>query len=93
MTQTVQIAHRPELNRFDTTVEGHLCRLDYRMQAQVMAIHHTEVAPSLEGRGIAAALVQAAVTHAQETGLRIRPLCSYVSAWMRRHPEHAGLLG
>jgi predicted GNAT family acetyltransferase len=92
MTPTAPITHRPELSRFDTRIEGQLCRLDYRLQGAVMAIHHTEVAPALEGRGIASALVQAAVTHARAHGLKIRPLCSYVSTWMRRHPEHTDLL-
>lgn len=92
-SQTIAVAHAPSMNRFEARTPEGLCRLDYRLDGAVMNIHHTEVPPALEGRGIASALVQAAVEHARSHGLRIRPLCSYVSAWMRRHPEHADLLG
>ena len=57
------------------------------MDGQVMRMTHTFVHPSLEGRGIAAALVGAAFEHAREKGLKVQPLCSYVYAYMQRHPE------
>jgi predicted GNAT family acetyltransferase len=58
----------------------------------VLLLTHTEVPPALEGRGIAAALVKAALDWARAEGLRVRPLCSYVVAYMRRHPETQDLL-
>jgi predicted GNAT family acetyltransferase len=91
MAASVDIHHLPP-RRFETTVEGLTSRLDYRLDGTVMRIHHTEVPPELEGRGIASALVSAAVDHARREALSIQPLCSYVAAWMRRHPEHADLL-
>lgn len=52
-----------------------------------LVIDHTGVPPALEGRGIAAALVNHAVAFAREQGLRLEPQCSYVAAAFRRHPE------
>jgi uncharacterized protein len=89
----IQVRHNPTQRRFEATVDGHLCRLDYLHDGDLLRIHHTEVPPPLEGRGIAAKLVAGAVAHCRAEGLRIQPLCSYVRAWMRRHPEHADLLG
>jgi predicted GNAT family acetyltransferase len=86
------IEHLPERGRFQTVIEGQPCVLDYRLANGVMAITHTEVAPQLEGRGIAGTLVQAALDHALATGLKVLPLCSYARAYMRRHPESAALL-
>lgn len=86
------IEHLPERSRFQAIVEGRTCIADYRLADGVMSITHTEVAPALEGRGIAGALVQAVLDHAQAHGLKVRPLCSYASAYMRRHPETAALL-
>jgi hypothetical protein len=65
---------------------------EYRLVDGVMLMTHTEVPAALEGRGIAAALVRAALTHAERERLKVRPLCSYVSMYMRRHPETLSLL-
>ncbi len=86
------IDHDAGLGRFSAVVHGHLCVCDYRLRDGVMAITHTEVARELEGQGIAAELVRAALAHARENGLKVRPLCSYVQAYMRRHPEVQSLL-
>jgi predicted GNAT family acetyltransferase len=92
MTAPLAVEHAAQQDRFEVRVQGYLCRLDYRLDGRIMNIHHTEVPGALEGQGIASALVQTAVDHARANGLKIRPLCSYVGAWMRRHPEHADLL-
>ncbi|KNZ30950.1 MAG: acetyltransferase [Methylibium sp. NZG] len=81
----------PNLGRFQAVVDGHLGVCDYRLDGSVMHLTHTEVAPALEGRGIAAALVKAALDHAQSSGLKVNPLCSYVRHYMQRHPETAAL--
>ena len=52
-----------------------------------MRLTHTAVDPRLQGRGIAAALVAAALDHARREGLKVVPQCSYVDAYMRRHPQ------
>ena len=52
-----------------------------------MQIFHTGVPPALEGRGIAAAMVRFALSHAREHALKIDPQCSYVRVYMQRHPE------
>ena len=88
----LSIEHLPERSRFQTIVEGQHCVADYRLADGVMDITHTEVAPNLEGRGIAGALVQAVLDHALAHSLKVRPLCSYAVAYMRRHPESDSLL-
>jgi predicted GNAT family acetyltransferase len=89
---TLAIEHLAERNRFQTVVEGRTCVADYRVCDGVMVVTHTEVPPALEGRGIAAELVQALLDHARAQGLKVQPLCSYARAYMRRHPETADLL-
>jgi uncharacterized protein len=90
---TITIEHDASLGRFSAQVHGHLCVCDYRLRDGVMFMTHTAVAPELEGQGIASELVRAALAHAREHGLKVRPLCSYVQAYMRRHPEVQALLG
>jgi predicted GNAT family acetyltransferase len=83
--------HRRDAHRFEATVEGHAGRLDYTLHDDVMTIVHTEVDPALEGRGVAGALVKAALDHARDNGLKVEPVCAYAAAYMDRHPDSMSL--
>ncbi|MEP6883381.1 MAG: GNAT family N-acetyltransferase [Gammaproteobacteria bacterium] len=80
------INHDTTTNRFTTTVEGHLAVLDYTRSGDVMSITHTNVPPAIEGRGIAAELMSAALSFAQSEGWQVNPTCSYAVAYLRKHP-------
>jgi predicted GNAT family acetyltransferase len=86
------IVHQPQASRFEALVDGHLGLCLYRRDGEVLVLHHTEVPGALQGRGVAADLVAAALAWAREQGLRVRPSCSYVAAYMRRHRETQDLL-
>jgi predicted GNAT family acetyltransferase len=86
------VRHNTPEQRFEVVIDGALARADYRMHGNAMRIFHTEVPHHLEGRGIAAALVRAALEHARTEGLRVEPACSYVRGYMQRHPETHDLL-
>ena len=85
------VHHNAAQQRFECSVEGHLCVADYRLAGRVMQMTHTGVHPSLEGRGIAAALVAAALEHARAQGFKVDPVCSYVRVYMQRHPDTRSL--
>ena len=87
-----EVRHLPDSGRFETVVDGATARIDYRLDGRILRIDHTVVPPELEGRGIASALVQAAVDHARANGLSIDPVCSYAQGWMKRRPEHQDLV-
>jgi len=57
-----------------------------------MRIHHTEVPPRLEGRGIASQIVREAFAYAEANGLAVEPWCSFVRNYMRQHPVTQRLL-
>lgn len=88
----IEVEHLPQRGRFQARVDGLMCVCDYRLSGDVMHLIHTEVPAALQGRGVAAALVQAALTHARAASLKVDPQCSYVSGYMARHPETADLL-
>lgn len=85
------ITHNVADSRFETTVDGQVAVADYETADGVMALTHTVVPRALEGRGIAAQLVAAALNHARANGLKVNPVCSYVAAYMLRHPETQNL--
>lgn len=57
-----------------------------------ITIDHTGVPSAFEGRGIASKLVNQAVADARQQGFKIVPVCSYVVAQFRRHPDWSDLL-
>ena len=85
----VELRHDRGARRFE--VEGLApddAHLDYRvLDPGTLEYHHTWVAPRLRGRGIAQGLVRAALEHARDEGLRVVPRCSFVRAYVARHPE------
>lgn len=72
---------------------GAEAELTYRKDGSgPMVIDHTGVPPAFEGRGIALQLVKAAVADAEAQGFKITPVCPYVVAQFRRHPDWSHLL-
>jgi uncharacterized protein len=88
-----EIRHQANEQRFEALIDGQLARCDYRQDGDLMRIFHTEVPRALQGRGIAAALVEAAFRHAQRHQLRVQPQCSYVRVYLQRHPQWEFLRG
>ena len=88
----LNVIHDAAARRFQATVDGLACVADYRLVGAVMHIQHTEVPAALQGRGLAAMLVQQVLAHARSQGWQVRPVCSYVRAYMQRHPETQDLL-
>ena len=85
------IRHDSAAHRFETTVDGLLCELDYNLRDRVMTLTHTGVPAAVGGRGIASELVRAALDAARTEGWNVVPACSYAATWMERHPEYADL--
>ena len=88
----VEVENNESEQRFQISSGGLAAVLQYELTGDEMALTHTEVAPGLEGRGLAAKLARAALEHARERGLKVVPACSFVAAYIRRHPEYEPLV-
>lgn len=66
-------------------------RMTWFDQGGARVVDHTLVPPALGNRGIAGKLVERIVEDARSEGFKVRPLCSYVVAAFRRHPEWADI--
>jgi predicted GNAT family acetyltransferase len=86
------VEHNPAASRFECRLQGELAQCAYRRDGGTVAFVHTEVPEALNGQGVAASMVQQALAWARDEGLKVRPLCSYVASYMRRHPETQDLL-
>lgn len=93
---TVAVRFDEEAGRFEALYQGEptgaVLHAD-RDEDGIWNLRSTQVPDELEGRGIASALVRASLEQvASHEGDRIRPTCSYVGAWIRRHPEWMDLV-
>jgi len=80
------IHHNIAASRFETIVEGHQSVAEYRLAGNDMIFTHTYVPPELRGRSIASQLIRVGVDFARKENKNIVPQCSYVAAWLQRHP-------
>lgn len=81
-----EVMHNETENRFEVEVEGLLSVIEYTIAGNVIDIYHTGVPKELSGRGIAAALAKAVLEFAKNENLEVQPSCSYVKAYIERHP-------
>lgn len=64
--------------------------LTYSVASETMKIaDHTGVAEGQEGKGIGLIMLRVFVDDARRDGFKILPLCPFVNAQRRKHPEWA----
>jgi len=90
---TMAVVDKPDMNRFEMAVPGGVAVATYRRAGDVLIVPHTEVPRAIEGKGYGSALVKGVLEHARAHGLKVRPLCPFVAAYMRRHPEYEDVRG
>jgi uncharacterized protein len=78
---------RYELYADDGELAGEIL---YRRLPGALALVHTEVDPKRQGLG--SELVKGALDDMRERGLNVVPVCPFVIAYIRRHPEYADLV-
>ena len=88
----VVVRHNIGARRFETMIDGHLAIADYELDGNRMIFTHTFVPPELRGRGIAEKLVRPALELARAEQRIVVPACSYVAAFIQRHPEFKELV-
>lgn len=86
-TNEIIVRHNLRENRFEVEIEGLLSVADYELRGTEIMMTHTFVPSELRGRSIAENLVRAALEYARTERLRVVPACSYVEAFIKRHPE------
>jgi predicted GNAT family acetyltransferase len=83
----------PEKGRFEIRLDDRVVGLaSYHIHGSTMTLPHTEVDPSVGGRGIGTALVAAVLDAARERGLHVLPYCSFVRHYIQQHPETVDLV-
>lgn len=89
---TIRLDDRGRKGRYIATVPGYdgeaYIAFTHREEG-VISADHTIAPDSLRGSGAAFALVEHLVADARARGFKVLPLCPYVRAQYRKHPEWA----
>ncbi|CAJ1508074.1 GNAT family N-acetyltransferase [[Mycobacterium] holstebronense] len=79
-----------EEHRYEISVDGVRAGLAaYRDSGDQRDFHHTEIDKEFGGQGLATKLIAAALADTRAAGKRIVPTCSFVEAYVEKHPEYA----
>jgi uncharacterized protein len=93
MATEPRVADNPRASRYElwlgTTRAGFI---QYRAEPGTVLLVHTEVDPALEGQGLGERLVAGALADLRARGRRLVPLCRFVRAFLRRHPDQDDLV-
>lgn len=88
MKREYTVIDNTESSRFEIREEGHIAFEDYELFEGGIAYTHTEVPPALAGRGIASFLIKYILDDAVAKGLKVKPVCPMVKAYIDKHPEY-----
>lgn len=93
----VDVVHEAGRQRYEARSGGAVVGVvDYRPAGDppgsVLVLTHTGVPPEHEGRGIASQLVRGVLDDVRGAGRTVVPACSFVAAFVQRHPEYGDLV-
>ncbi len=91
-----EVRHNASASRYECAMPGvaALAVAEYALDSGAgearMILTHTFVPPEMRGKGVAEALVRAALADARSQGRRVVPECSYVAKFIERHAAEYG---
>ena len=92
MTGKKKTERNEDAGRFEAEVDGYLAEASYYRNGNKIIFTHTGVPRPIGGQGVANKLIKTALDYAREKNLEVVPLCSFVSVFIRRHPEYRDLV-
>lgn len=87
-----QVRDHPQKFRFELRVGDETAVAMYQRRGHIIVFTHTLVPAALEGQGVASRLIGAALDAARAASEQVVPLCPFVAAYIRRHPEDRALV-
>lgn len=87
-----EVTHNEARRRYELAVGGVVAFAEYNRLSRALMLTHTEVPEALEGRGVGSTLARGVLEDARAQGLEVIPLCPFMAAFIRRHPEYLDLV-
>ncbi|MCX7059018.1 MAG: GNAT family N-acetyltransferase [Pseudomonadota bacterium] len=79
-------------SRFELVLGEAVAFIDYQRDGAVLVLTHAEVPPALGGSGVGSRLTAAVLELVRRRGEQVVPRCSFVAAYIARHPQYQNLL-
>ena len=92
MTKENLLIDNTEEQQFEFHIDSFIPRIEYIKVKDRIFLTHTEVPKALEGKGIGSALVKSVLQNVKAMNLPVVPLCPFVAAYIKRHPEWQALV-
>ena len=84
--EKAEVHDNPFEGRYEIRLDGRTAGFTvYKSKPNLIAFVHTEIDPSLEGRGLGSRLIGSALDDAR--GLEVLPFCPFVNVFIRRHRD------
>ncbi|MCC9174166.1 GNAT family N-acetyltransferase [Arthrobacter sp. zg-Y179] len=89
-SKDISVTRNEALNRYELRLDGTLVGMaDYQEQPDGVALTHTEMEPAFRHQGYSSRLARYAVEDIVGGGRRVKPYCSYMAAYLGKHPEYS----
>jgi predicted GNAT family acetyltransferase len=92
MAADCKLIDNKEHSRYEYHIGGHVAYVAYEEENGIVHLVRTSVPKALEGRGIAGLLVEDILEEIGKRGLKMKPECPYIIAYVKKHPEYQELL-
>jgi predicted GNAT family acetyltransferase len=86
----VTVVENAELDRFEALLpDGEVAGfVTYRAKGSAIVLLHTEIFDRYEGQGLGTTLVRGTLDQLRDAGRAYRPVCPFITAYLKRHPEY-----
>ncbi len=83
----MKITLNTQKSRFESEKDGLIAVAEFVAAPGVLTVTHIIVPPQLRGGGVASALAAHVVETARRENLKIEAQCSFLAAYLQKHPE------
>ena len=88
----VPLIKNTDKNRFELITDTYTTFIEFKERGKKIWLIHTETPEELKGKGSATAIVEKTLVYLEENGYKMVPLCPFVAAYLKRHPEWSSIL-
>lgn len=89
----IEVHDSSDASQYEAAVDGEPAGLlAYRLSDDRITLFHAETEQAHGGNGVASEMTRYALEDARTRALDVIPSCPFVSAYIRKHPEHVDLV-